>query len=541
MEATVTKPRIRVKAGSVASRPMGGVAPRPEAYLRDTKSGIIASRRAPLRLHRDDVRHTWVQAAAIAADIMQNSGKIRGAADQVISDTVGAELIYNPQPDLSGLGYSDQEKAEFINLLKLRWKQWAWNPRECDARGKFTIPQMVDIGLRWDMVYGELTGLISYMPPAERRRYGLTTGTKVTMVPPPRLVQDTNEIDGMVQGVIHDPNGRVAAYRFRERESGIDRLTDWRAFDAEGRAQVMHIFDPQDAEDVRGISRLVPAFRQHLQHEVAQDTTLQTFILQTMWAASLTSELPSAEAFEAIESIKDIPDLKGVYSDFMGMLGAQLEAAKEARIGIGGDPQVNHLGPGERLQFHSSATPGPQYQPFTASLDRAFARAIGITYGAYTLDYTDATYSSNQMENASIYPVVVRRRERLSAPQCQMICEAWLDEEIGEGRIPFKGGYAAFAANRQRVSWAQWRGPAKPTADDTKSARAASERIANGTSTLESEISLAGGDPDEVFETRLREHKRYVDAGMVSPFERGFNIAQTPGEPEERSGRRAST
>ena len=58
-------------------------------------------------------------------------------------------------------------------------------------------------------------------------------------------------------------------------------------------------------------------------------------------------------------------------------------------------------------------------------------------------------------------------------------------EEIGEGRIPFKGGYEAFEANRDRVSWAQWQGPAKPSADDLKSAKASSERLENGTSSIE--------------------------------------------------------
>ena len=48
---------------------------RPTArYMRDTKSGVIASRAAPLTSHRDDVRRSWSRAAGLAMDLIQTSG-----------------------------------------------------------------------------------------------------------------------------------------------------------------------------------------------------------------------------------------------------------------------------------------------------------------------------------------------------------------------------------------------------------------------------------------------------------------------------------
>jgi len=127
------------------------------------------------------------------------------------------------------------------------------------------------------------------------------------------------------------------------------------------------------------------------------------------------------------------------------------------------------------------------------------------------------------MGNSLFWPGVMRRRERIAGPIPQAIYENWLDEEVGEGRIPFKGGYDVFAANRDRISYALWQGPAKPSADDLKSAKAASERLYNGTSTVADECAENGKDPDEVFDQRLREHRRYVEAGMPSPFKRNPN------------------
>ncbi|WP_099864721.1 phage portal protein [Pararhizobium haloflavum] len=496
---------------------------RPEArYLRDTRSGIISTRMAPLNESRDEISRAWRRSAGIALDLIQNSGRLRGAVDQVLADTVGIELVLNPQPDLAGLGYSREETTALTRLIKARWQRYAWNPAECDMRGKFTLPQLVDIGLRWHIAYGEVTGMLDYMGLATRQRYGIASGTKLCLIPPHRLVQDTNEIEGLFQGVYHDENGRPVGYLFEERDTGFTRKVSHPARDGEGRPVVFHVFDPSDATDVRGISVMAAAFRKHIQHEQLDDATLQTAILQTIFAAVLTSDKPSVDAFEALEVLKEnkAAGIEDYVSEFVSYLQGNLEKAAESSITISGDPQISHLAPGEDLDIKSAGTPGAQYLPFSAALSRDMARAIGITFGGLTMNHENATYSSVRMETSSIWPVVLRRRERIAAPICQAVYESWLDEEIGEGRIPFKGGYRAFRANRDRVCWAQWQGPAKPTADDLKSAKATSERLDNGTSSIAVECGDLGIDPDELFEQRQREHQRYVDAGMRSPYER---------------------
>ncbi len=513
--------------------------PAPSAsYMRDTRSGVIRARQPlTLRDSRDEIRAAWRRSAALALDIMHNSGRLKGAADQVLADTVGSELALNPQPDLAKLGYDETETAEFVRIVKKAWKKWAWNPAECDLRGKFTVPQMVDIGLRWDMAYGEITGVMSYMPMSVRRRYGITTGTKVCMVPPTKLAQDTEEFSGLYQGVWHDENGRPSHYRFLERVNGFDVRRDYAARDRSGRQVVLHFFDPVDATDVRGISKLAPAFRKHIQHEMLEDATLQQAILQTVFAIVLTSAAPSAEAFEGLEAMKEAgsaKDAASVASDFMAYFSSALDRAKEGKIHVSGEPQVSHLAPGEDLDLKHIGAPGNTYLPFSASLSRDMARAIGITYGGLTMDHTNATYSSVRMETSSIWPVVMRRRDRLAAPHNQAIYECWLDEEIGEGRIPLKGGYEAFLANRDAVCWALWQGPAKPSADDLKSAKASSERLENGTSSIEVESGEMGVDPDEIFEQRLRRHRQYQESGMRSPYDPRPGRDRTD-EPDEKA------
>lgn len=516
------------------ARPLGKTGFRPTArFLRDTKAGVIAGRAGSLVPTRDAVRASWSRSAALAMDLIRNSGRLKGATDQVITDTVGVGLTLTPQPDLRVLGCDEQETRDWSRDVRRRWNAWARNKAECDLRGKLTLAQMVDIAIRWYIAYGEVTGVFDFLGAAQRRRYRVETGTKLLMVPPTKLVQETNDSSGLYQGVVHDDNGRPAAYRFRVTADGLTRTWDYPAFDAEGRPMVLHVFDPDDAEAVRGISPMAPAFRKHIMAEMLDDSTLQMAILQTIFAITLTSDAPSQDAFEAIQALKDEQnsELADGYSAF---LLSQLEAAADSRINVGADPQVSHLGPGEDLSLKTANVPGAEYLPFSASLARDMARALGITYSAATMDHSNATYSSVRMETATIWPIAVRRRERVAVPVCQAAYEHWLDEEIGEGRIPLKGGIEAFVAHRASVCAASWQGPAQPTADDYKSARASTERLNNGTSSIEIETGSLGIDADELFEQRQREHRRYVDAGMESPYAAsGPAVPPIPVEVEE--------
>ena len=526
MSAAV-KPRIRIKAGAV-TRPARAkqMQPRTQArFLRDSRSNVLSTRPAILTNSRDDIRIAWRRSAGLAMDLLQNSGRLSGAADQVIADTVGSGLELAPKPDvptLTRMGYSEDEINELIVEIKNAWKLWSSNPAECDHRGKLTVNNMIDIGLRWHMAFGEITQIMTYMGASDRRRYGISTGAKVLMTPPSRLVQDTNEAEGLFQGVFHDPNGRPVQYRFNERDGGINRPKNYPAHDRSGRPVVVHIFSAHDATDVRGISRLAPAFRKHIQHEMLDDATIQTAILQTVFAATLTSPLPSADAFEGIDALKDILPGKfkeEVIEQYSKVYANAVANADESGVNLSADPQISHLAPGEDFKMHGSATPGPQYEPFSAALSRDVARAIGITTESLTLNYKGATYASSRMANSSIWPVVERRRQSIAVPQIQSIYNAFLDEQIGMGWISLKGGYAAFDSNRDWLCRATWRGPAKPSADDNKSAQAAGRRIDNRTSSLEQEAADLGNNHDETFEAQRREHKKYRDAGMASPYD----------------------
>lgn len=487
-------------------------------YLRSDRSGILHMRRAVTRDGGVNVREAAARASALAWDFMHNSGWIAGAAQQIITDTIGNELQLNCRPDLSGLGYDEKERSEFCKIVERRWRQYAWSPEECDLAGKTTIPEMLDGVIRYYLAGGEALGIIDFIGAGERARYGIATGTKVTLVAPHRLKRETDEFRRLDQGIFHDANGRPTSYRFQRREMGQERDLDVPAWDGAGLRRVIHVMDRgENPDSPRGISPVTPVLKVAAQYDQLADATLATALMQTIFAATIKSPEPSPDAFDAISALED----EGLREDLYSVWSQRIDKLKDgAGISMNDPARINHLGPGEEFEMHTAQTPGSQYLPFSQSLRREMARALGITFESFSMDYSNATYSSVRMGISSIWPIAVRRRERVAAPFCQGVYEPWLDEEIHSGRIPFKGGYGAFSANRRAVTWTEWQGPSQPTADDYRSAMAAKVRLESGISSLADECALVGRDWEDVSEQRAGERAFLIERGLPVPFER---------------------
>lgn len=498
-------------------------------YMRGERTGILPMRRAVSRDVKLDVRESAERAFALAFDFMHNSGWVAGAVDQIIADMIGTELKLNARPDLKGLGFTDKQRADWVNLVQAEWRRWSWNPRECDLEGKATVSEMLDGTVRYYLARGEGLAVFSYLSPRDRQRLGVETATKVSLVSPHRLTNYTMPTEGWDQGIYHNPFGRAEVYRFRRSNAGIDQDDDVAAFDGAGRPQVAHVMDRgATPNSPRGISPMTPAFKVIAQSDQLADATLTTALLQTAFAATITSPEPSEDAFQALQQLAEMETNNEAFvgaaevaGDLFSIYEQRLEALKSKTLSIGGDAsQVNHLGPGEDLKLHGSVTPGPQYAPFQQGLMREFARCLGITYSALTMNFEAASYSSVRMEGATVWPTITRRRERIAAPMAQAIYENWLDEMIGTGRIPFRGGYAAFAANRQRVVDTEWRGPARPSADPYKDAMADKVRLETGSTTLQAIYAERGEEWEAGADQIAIEFKRFTDMGVTPPHGR---------------------
>jgi lambda family phage portal protein len=504
-----------------------GARPRPRAgYMRNDMSPYLAAWQPALREASDDVRQGYLKAAARAIDMTQNSGWIAGAVDQSIAYTVGTGLRLASKPDAAALGWTTNEAATWAQDVERRWESFADRPIECDIEGKSTIGKMQAQAMRSHFCYGEALAALPYLV----RKPGGQYGTKVQMLPPTRLVQDSSP-PTMVQGVIRDDTGFPLAYRIKEppESNSIPSYRDRPARDQWGRVQMVHVFDGQPGQ-MRGIAPMTPALRVVRQFDQLADATLTAALIQTIFAATVKSSDPTEVVLQAFQEMVEqqaaAAGLAGVavpspFESWMTMRQGWYDTNK---IDLGRHGKIVNLAPGDELTFNSSEHPTATYESFAKFLLREIARCLGLTYEDFTGDYAGATYSSVRMATSSTWMGVLYRRKNIVAPFLTPIFEAWLEEDIEKGWTPYPGGVDAFVENRAAAARCNWRGPAKPQADDAKFAQANKTMRELGVVTDEWICGEMGEDWEDVYEQRAREMEKRKALGLP---EAGASAAPT--------------
>ena len=500
------KPRIRVNtANQLTGATIDGEFVRAKpgvSYMKGGQSPFFFSWNPALREEKDDVRLGYVAAASRAIDAMHNSGWIAGAVDQSIASTIGGTgLRLAARPDRVALGWTAKQADEWSEIVERRWSTWSENPLECDAAGKMTVAQMEDAAMRSYYRFGEALALL----PSIRRKESMTR-LKVQLLPATRLVQDTNDRIREFQGVTVDSWGLPQSYRLRSGASPL-KTTPILARDGANRPQVVHLFDGCEGQ-MRGITPLAPALRVVKQFDQLSDATLQAALIQAIFAATITSAAPTNDVLAALQSEEE--QQTGFLADegaapIDALLAAQAAWYQNSKIDLGGAGRVTHLFPGETLDLKKSEHPNSTYEAFAKFLLREVARCLGMTFETLTGDYSGASYSSVRMATSEIWPVILKRRNNIPAKLAQTIYEAWLEEEIEAGTIPFPNGIFGFLANRPAAVVANWRGPAKPQADDLKTAKAHQIYKSMGIFSDERIADELGFDIGDEYERRARE------------------------------------
>jgi len=473
------------------------------SYMRGGRGVTFAGWTPALREANDEIGEAWEKAAARTIDLLHNSGWMAGAVDQAVANTVGEGLRLKASPEAEICGMTDADARDWARMVERRFQLWARNAQECDIEGRRTFGQMQATIFRGWLATGEVLAELPF-----RRRPWNRYGTKVRVLPPQRLSRKTELHNRLVNGVFTDRDGMPIGY-LAERVDPYLGVVDYRvrARDSAGRPRVIHIFDGSPGT-YRGISPMTPALQVAKQFDQLADATLMSAIVQALFAVTITGDEPTEEllqglltpqeqaamSVEGVSTVEAYLDAVGGYYD-----GATLD------VGING--RLSHLFPGQEMKFHTSNNPGSDYKEYSSHLLREIARCLGLTYESATGDYDGATYSSVRMATGEIFKVTSYRRTNIVRPFCQPIYEAWLEEEVERGDIPFPGGHAAFMANRTAACRAEWRGSPKPVADDLKTAKAHQTWKAMGVMSDEMIANDLGVEIEDVYEQRAREAK----------------------------------
>lgn len=487
------------------TRPRAGA-----SYMRGGRGVTFAQWRPALREAQDDIADVWDDAAARAFDAIHNSGWLAGAIEQAVANTVGPGLRLKAIPENTTFGMTEQAARQWGLNVERRFELWARNAQECDVEGMRSFGKLQAAAFRSWLATGEILAELPW-----RKRAWNRYGTKVRLLPSQRLSRKTEKLSRLTNGVFTDADGMPIAYLAIRKDIFMgDVETVVRARDSAGRPRVIHVFDGVPGTH-RGISPMVPALQVARQFDQLADATLTAAILKTLFAATITGDAPTEEILQGLltpqEQARMMADGSSPFEAYLDMVGGFYDSAT-LNLGING--RLSHLFPGQELKLHTSDHPGEDYKTYSSLLLRELARCLGLTFESATGDYTGATYSSVRMATGEIYALTKMRREHIVAPFCQAAYEAWLEEEIAAGAIPFPGGLDAFLANRAAACRAEWRGAPKPQADDLKAAKAHEVWKRLGVISDEVIANDLGHDIEDVYAMRARERELRAFYGL---------------------------
>lgn len=428
--------------------------------------------------------NTLIQAAgadmtARARHLIRNNGYAANAVESWAGNAVGTGI----KPSS---GIADAVLKDRVQRLWLRWTD------ESDAEGLTDFYGQQRRAARELFIAGEVFFRIRPRRPED----GLSVPLQLQMLPAEMLPLNHNQaLDNghrIRQGIEFDRIGRRVAYHFLRRHPGD--ITDPGLAGETVRVpaeSVLHIVDPVDAGQLRGVSRFSPAL-------------VKLFLLDQYDDAEL--------------------DRKKVAAMFVGFVRRpERELDNTADRDDQGEPllplepgQLQMLDDGEDITFSAPADVGGNYESFQYRTLLQVAAALGLPYANLTADMLKANYSNTRA-------ALLEFRRRIESFQhsvivyqmCRAVWARWMDMAVVSGQLALPD----YEQRRADYLDCNWLPPRWDWVDPLKDIRAETLAIQSGFKSRTQAIGERGFDAAMVDAEIASDRDREARLGLA--FTRG--------------------
>lgn len=428
--------------------------------------------------------NTLIQAAgadmtARARHLIRNNGYAANAVESWAGNAVGTGI----KPSS---GITDAVLKDRVQRLWLRWTD------ESDAEGLTDFYGQQRRAARELFIAGEVFFRIRPRRPED----GLSVPLQLQMLPAEMLPLNHNQaLDNghrIRQGIEFDRIGRRVAYHFLRRHPGD--ITDPGLAGETVRVpaeSVLHIVDPVDAGQLRGVSRFSPAL-------------VKLFLLDQYDDAEL--------------------DRKKVAAMFVGFVRRpERELDNTADRDDQGEPllplepgQLQMLDDGEDITFSTPADVGGNYESFQYRTLLQVAAALGLPYANLTADMLKANYSNTRA-------ALLEFRRRIESFQhsvivyqmCRAVWARWMDMAVVSGQLALPD----YEQRRADYLDCNWLPPRWDWVDPLKDIRAETLAIQSGFKSRTQAIGERGFDAAMVDAEIASDRDREARLGLA--FTRG--------------------
>ncbi|MBF0153248.1 MAG: phage portal protein [Magnetococcales bacterium] len=434
---------------------------------------------------------TWrVGSESLNTLILQGGDLLRARARELVrSNPYAANAVASFAAHAVGAGIKpsslvrDTELKERIQRLWLDWTD------EADADGLTDFYGLQAMAAKALFEAGEC--FIRFRP--RRLEDGFSVPLQLQLIAAEQLPLTKNEtLPGnreILMGVEFNGIGQRIAYHFHRNHPGDIRKQGRGEFVRVPADQVIHLFQPMQEGQIRGLPRIAPALPKLWLLEQYDDAELDRKKVAAMFAAFVTR--PQAE-------------------DVMGEDDAPRDEDGAALLGMQpGTMQL--LLPGEDIKFSDPADVGGSYEAFQYRTLLACCSAMGVPYTNVTGDLRQANYSSLREGK-----IEFRRRveqfqfNTLIFQLCRPVWNRWIHEVALSGVLDLPG----YASNPSTYRQVKWIPPKWDWVDPLKDRKAEIEAIKAGLKSRSDVIESEGSDADEVDRRIKADQDRAATLGL---------------------------
>ena len=435
---------------------------------------------------------------ARARQLVRDNPYASAAAEAFVAAAVGDGIT--PSPMLA-------DKA-LKTALKDAWLRWT---DECDADGLTDFYGLQSLAARSLFVAGEI--FIRFR--ARRPGDGLSVPLQLQLIESEQLPLSNGISTSLVgnevrHGIEFDRIGRRVAYHFLKRRPGEAEVSG--NFDALERtvvpaSEVLHIYRPLEAGQIRGQSQLTPAMVRLYLLDSYDDAELDRKRTAAMFAGFVTKA-----------AIGDASPVT-VREDTFGLLDARPIGVQEIETALAdlepGTLQV--LNAGEKIEFSNPADVGGSYEAFMYRNLLAIAAACGVPYIALTEDPSKGNFSSQRgIELQHKRRVGQFQHQCLVYQMCRPVWARWAETAALAGSVTGLSS-TRFARERVAISTVKWQPPKWDWVDPLKDRKADQLDIEMGVTSRDDVIEARGEDPEEVDARRKEGQDRADESGIRPP------------------------
>jgi len=474
---------------------------------RDLRSKSAVGANAPDR----DIVGDLDNLRRLSRNLYYNNAIARGLIRTNAVHVIGTGLRLKARPNREALNLT-REQAKAWSLTVEREFRFHFGGVHCDAERKHNLARLGFMSFLQQLLNGEsVTVLPKLLDRSDSTPY--TTGIQLIesdrLSTPTRLRADPN----VVAGVRFTQAGAPTEFFIAQfhpgdiRRKGAQEWTTVGAFGANGRRNVLHVFDQERAQQTRGVPFLAPIITALKSMGDFTDAELQATVVSSFLTVFVKTEDGSG-----IDDI--LPDANGQTSS--GPRGAE----DDIKLG---PAAIVDLAPGEDVSTVTPGRPNTAFEGFIKAMSQQLSAATLIPYEVIFKAF-QSSYSAARAAFLEMWRLVRYERQAMGDGWYQPIYEAWLDEAVAIGRVAAPG-YFEDPVIRQAWRGSMWYGDAVGEIDETKQIDAAQKRIDARLSTRQRESLEINGEPWDEIAAELADEEAVLKELDLMP------AAPAPGAP----------